>query len=525
MHRLQELVRLHRLGVPMRRVATQLRMSPNTERAYRQALARVGLLEGDVASLPELAELRAAVERELASETPKQHTSSISRWSVEVKRLLGAGNGPTAIFDYLRLEHEDFEGSIGAVKRMVTRLRKDEGPRAEDVVIPVTTAPGEVAQVDFGYVGRLWDRETGRMRKAYVFVMVLGYSRRMVVRVTFDQKVETWLRCHVEAFQELGGVPKVIVPDNLKAAVVRAAFGVDGAATLNRSYRELARSFGFQVDPTPIYSPEKKGKVESAVKYVKRSFFGPRADLVDVEQIRPKLQRWVEEIAAKRIHGTTREAPLARFEQERPHLLVLPSWKWEPVVWREAKVHRDTHVQVAHALYSVPWRWIGKTCLVRLTAHSVELYVDDVRVGTHARVAKGKRSTIESHLPEERRDHRHRSREHWEERAAAIDPAVGEYIREVFDADDVLYQLRTVIAMVTHLEGFPAERAVGAVRRARYYGLHKYAGLKEILKKALDLEPLPEASRPIEEPAAKPRFARNVQELLDLPLEKTDAPN
>jgi transposase len=176
------------------------------------------------------------------------------------------------------------------------KWRKARGVRAEDVAIPVETAAGDVAQVDFGYVGKLYDASCGQLRKAWVFVMVLAYSRRMIVRLCFDQKIETWLRVHVEAFAELRGAPHTIVPDNLKAAVVRAAFGVDGAASLNRSYRELARHYGFKIDPAPIYQPKKKGKVESGVKYVKRNFFAGR-DGEDVGDVRVALQRWVDEIA------------------------------------------------------------------------------------------------------------------------------------------------------------------------------------------------------------------------------------
>ena len=82
----------------------------------------------------------------------------------------------------------------------------------------------------------------------------------MACGIVFDQKVETFLRLHAEVFEELGGVPRVVVPDNLKSAVIRAAFGVDGETVLNRSYRELARHFGFKVDPTPVRDPRKKGK-------------------------------------------------------------------------------------------------------------------------------------------------------------------------------------------------------------------------------------------------------------------------
>lgn len=524
MHLLQELVRLHRLGLSNRVIAKRLGISRTTERKYRTPLSIAGMLEGDPAALPELAELKAVVAADHGDEAPATRPSSIEDWVDTITAMLEAGAGPTAIYDRLRLD-ERFEGSLGAVKRLCLRLRKAKGISAEDVAIPVETVAGEVAQVDFGYVGQLYDADEGRMRKAWIFVMVLGFSRLMVVRIVFDQKIETWLRCHAEAFAELGGVPKVIVPDNLKAAVIRASFAVDGATVLNRSYREFARFHGFQVDPAPVCAPEKKGKVESAVKYVKHNFFAARKDMLDVGELRDELRRWLDQVANARVHGTTRRRPNERFEIERQHLLPLPAQRWELVLWREAKVHTDTHVQVARATYSVPWRLVGKGVLIRLTKHSVEIFWDDVRVATHERKPPGTRSTIEAHLPEHRRDLRHRSRDFWEQRADALGEDVGAYIREVFDADDVLSQLRTVQSIVTHLETFPRERAQAACRRARFYGLHKYGGIKEILRKGLDLEPLPLVVQRQSGVLESPRFARDVGELLQLPLEKTDAPN
>lgn len=165
----------------------------------------------------------------------------------------------------------------------------------------------------------------------------------MVVRIVFDQNVETWMRLHAGAIEELGGVPKVIVPDNLEAAVIRAAFGADDAPVLHRSYRELARHCGFEVDPAPVRAPQKKGKVESGVKYVKRSYFAPRAAQLDVVELGRGLARWVLEIAGQRAHGTTRTKPMEVFENvERAALLPLPSKRWQPVPWREASVHQDT---------------------------------------------------------------------------------------------------------------------------------------------------------------------------------------
>jgi transposase len=508
-HRLEELVRLHRMGTGAREVARLLKMGPNIERRYRTALASEGLLAGSVDDLPALDVLKAAVEKHAPPPaTPPQAISSLDAHRDTIAGLVKKGLRPRAIFDRLRLDLAPFRGSYSAVKRLCRALRKAEGVRAEDVAIPVETAPGEIAQVDFGYVGKLLDPETMTLRKAWCFVMVLGYSRHMVVRVVFDQKTETWLRLHVEAFSELGGVVETVVPDNLKAAVVRAAFSVDGTTELNRSYRELAHHYGFKIDPTPPYDAAKKGKVEAGVKYVKSNFFTGR-EKTDAAEVRRDLARWTLEIAGTRTHGTTFRKPLEVFTDiEKPALRPLPRAPFEAVVWKKASVHRDTHVAFDRRLYSVPWRLIGSEVWVQATARSVAIYADDVRVATHARRGPGPRSTIESHLPDHRADLRHRSREHWEQRADAMGAEVGLFIREVFDVDDVLSQLRTVQAIVTHLESFPRERARAACVRARLFGAYGYPAIKNILRRALDLEPLPAVALPAAPTSNDvPRFA------------------
>ncbi len=516
MYRLQELVRLHRMGTKSRDVARLLRMSPKTELGYRTALTAAGLLAGDPADLPDLDILKVAVLEQRPPRPAPQQRSSVERWAHAIREMRARGAQPRAIFDRLRLEEPDFAGSLSAIKRFCARLDHEQGVQADDVVIPVETGPGEIAQVDFGYVGKLYDPREGVLRKAWVFVMVLGYSRHLFARVVFDQRVETWLALHQEAFRWFGAVPQVLVPDNLKAAVVRAAFAIDGAASLNRSYRELARHYGFKVDPTPIYAPEKKGKVESAVRYVKRSFFRPR-DLADVDVANRELDRWVREIAGLRHHGTTGRKPREVFEQaEAQHLLPLPGVPFETVMWKEATVHTDSHVSFEKRLYSVPWRLIGKTVWIRATPATVTIYADDTRVATHDRRGTEVRSTLDHHLPEHRGELRHRSRSFWEQRADGLGDEVGAFIREVFDADEVLTQLRTVQAMVRHLQQFPVERARAACARARFYGNHTYGGLKRILAHGLDLEPLPTAVVPARGVLESPRYARSAQQLLDL---------
>lgn len=508
MHRLQELVRLHREGMSARECARVLGMSRNTARRYLRAVRDAGLLSGEVDELPDLEALRDVVDAAMPTKRVPQRASSVDPWALAIAEMADRGAKPKAIFDALRLSDPDFTGSLDAVKRFYRRWKKNRPPDPATVAIPVQTGPGEVAQVDFGYVGYLFDPDQQRMRRAWVFVMVLGYSRHMFAKIVFDQKTTTWLRLHVEAFSAFGGVPEVVVPDNLKAAVIRAAFGADrDKVALNRSYRELARHYGFVIDPTPPYSPEKKGKVESAVRYVKSNFFKPRA-IEDIREAQPQLTRWCLEIAGQRTHGTTGRQPLQVFEtEERSALRPLPVRPFEPVVWKKAKIHPNAHVLFERRQYSVPWTHIGKEAWVRATPGSVVLYVEDVRVATHDRAGRGP-ATRDEHLPEHRRDLRHRSRDYWISRARVMGDEVGDYVQDVFGSDEVLSQLRTVQAIVTHLEKFPRERAIAACERARFYGNHTYRGIRDILRKGLDQDPLPPTLFPQPESGVRPRFSR-----------------
>lgn len=511
---LQELVRLHRMGVGAREVARLLGISPNTERQYRRMLLLNALLEGDPQDLPELEVLRAAVSASLPSATPAQQRSSAEDWHDQIAEALERNVSPKALWDKLRLrEGDSLRVSLRAFQRYYQRLQQERGPSEADVVIPVETRPGEIAQVDFGSVGRLYDPLAGLFRRAWVFVMVLAYSRHMFAQIAFDQRVETWLRLHAKAFQWFGGCVGTLVPDNLRAAVVRAAFRLDDETELNRSYRELARHYGVVIDPTPPRAPEKKGKVESSVKYVKRNYFAPRGDY-DSERLALELPLWLRSIAGERIHGTTRRTPLELFEIEKPHLRPLPPQAYELTIWKHATVHRDCHVIFDGAYYSAPWRLVGRKLWVHATASSVVLYCDDERVASHRRATRGVRVTNDEHLPELRGPYRHRQREYWQERADEIGSETSAFIRDVFESADELSRIRTVIAMMRLLQKHPVERAERACARARYFANYTYRGLAEIFRRGLDFDSLPGTNHATYGQLERPQYARRCTDFM-----------
>ena len=523
MHRLREMVRLHRMGTTCHRVAQLLQMSPNTERKYRLAIDAAGLLEGPPEALPEVSELKDAVERAISFSDALGPASSAEPYAAIIEPMLRNGAGPKAIYDKLRLEHgEAFTVSYHAIKRLSRRLKRHFKVRQEDVVIPVDTKPGLIAQVDFGEVCRLQDPLTGEYRRAWVFVMVLGFSRHMFARIVFDQRAETWQALHVAAFEALGGVPEFVVPDNLKAAVIRAAFR-QSEASLNRSYRDLAQFYRFKIDPAPPRQPQKKGKVESAVNYVKSNFIKPRS-FTDIDAANEELARWIAQTAGQRVHGTTGKQPLAVFEsEERGTLTPLPSKAYVPVIWKKSRVLRDSHVHYDRRLYSVPWRYIGRDVWLRVTPTTVEIEVDSVRVATHRREGDDRRETTPGHLPEHRAELQNRDPEYWQQRAEAMGPEVGTYIREIFESDSVLSHLRTVQRIIKILDEYPKERAAATCKRAQFYGLYTPSGIRRILEDHLDAQPLPMAMVPSTS-STPARYARTAAELMRMPLEVPNEP-
>jgi len=262
--------------------------------------------------------------------------------------------------------------------------------------------------------------------------------------------------------------------------------------------------------------------VESAVKYVKRNFFAPR-EFADIQDANRRLDAWTIEIAGQRLHGTTHRRPLELFEIEKAHLRPLPPTRFECVEWKKVTVHTDSQIAFERRLYPVPWRLMGKKVWVQATAKTIAVYWEDTRVATHQRNKPVPPEVYDQYLPDQRSPLRYRSQSFWLDRAERLGADVVDYVREVFACDDVLSQLRTVQAVVTHLEKFPPARAQAACRRAQYYGNYTYPGVRDILRQGLDREPLPVAVVPAATATERPRYARRLDELLQLPLLKEDS--
>ena len=261
---------------------------------YREWAEEQGLLAGP---LPPLGDLHQLLKETLNSVAPPQNISTVEPYRELVAKLRKGGVEIAAISE--RLREQGYSGSYASVYRFVNRLE----PRAPDATVRVETRPGEEAQVDFGYAGKMIDAETGGLRKTWAFVMTLSWSRHQYVEFVFDQKAWTWLRLHRNAFTFLGGVPGRVVPDNLKAAIIHQCWGAEPQA--QQSYRECAEHYDFLIAPCRPRKPEHKGKVESGVHYVKRNFLGGR-EATSIEQANRDVQRWINTTAGSAFTGRSK---------------------------------------------------------------------------------------------------------------------------------------------------------------------------------------------------------------------------
>jgi len=341
-----------------------------------------------------------------------------------------------------------------------------------------------------------------------------GLPRHQYVELVLDQTVETWLACHRRAFEWLGGCPGRVIIDNAKCAITRACMY---SPEVQRSYAALAEGYGFRIDACPPHDPQKKGIVESGVKYVKKSFVPLRTfrDLTDANR---QLREWIMQQASTREHGTTREQPLARFAIEKPLLTTLPDVAPVLAVWSEVKVHTDGHVVYKKALYSVPFTLVGKSLWLKSTDTVVQLFHQHELIATHPRLRKaGDRHTVRDHQPPAAQAWLEHDPQWCLARAKEIGPSCHALVLAMFN-DTVLVNLRGAQGVVRMREKFGDQRLNAACERALAFASPKYRTVKTILDKGLDSQPTAASAQTSTAPADTylngGRFGRDLHSLL-----------
>lgn len=382
-----------------------------------------------------------------------------------------------------------FDGGYDCVKRF---LSKNKTKHSATVILDFK--PGEVAQVDFGTGPDIIDCWTGECHKTWFFVMTLAFSRHQYLEFVLNQRVETWLSCHRHAFEFFAGVPRKLIIDNPKCAITKACYH---DPQVQRAYAEYAEGYNFLISPCPVRDPQKKGIVESGVKYVKNNFL-PLLEPRDLNDMNRLALKWVMGTAGNRIHGTTMQRPLNNFtEVEKGFLQALPKVALEPISWTQVKLHGNCHVQFVKCFYSAPYKLIHQSLWLRAAEKSVEIYHDNDLVAVHPRLFRpGQRSTVNEHMPPEAQAYWMADPQWCLTQAAKVGASCFELMQEQF-SNKVLDKLRSMQGLLGLSKKYGRKRLEAACARAIDHGSPTYSAVKQILAKGLDQEPV--SSEPLDE--------------------------
>ena len=392
-----KILRLHHAEKwPVGTIARQVRVHHST---VRRVLAQAGLEAGRVSSRSSMADPFVPFIETTLQKYPRLAASRL----YDMVRERGYPGGP----DHFRV--------------VVARFRPRKPAEA---YLRLRTLPGEQAQVDWGHFGKLVIGQATRQLLA--FVMVLSWSRQVFVRFFLGAQMANFQRGHVQAFEAFGGVPRVLLYDNLKSAVLER-YG--DAIRFNPQLLEFAAHYRYEPRPVAVARGNEKGRVERAIRYIRDSFFAAR-DFTDIDDLNAQADAWCAGISADRKCPedrtmTVREA----LELERPKLLALPDNPPSCDEHKDVSVGKTPYVRFDLNDYSVPHDRVRRIVVVRASLHTVRVLDGNEVIATHARTFdKGRTVEDPAHIRElvarKRQGRKHRAMD----RLQAAAPATAELL-------------------------------------------------------------------------------------------------
>lgn len=487
MRKIREVLRLrYEAGLSARQVAASVRIARSSVGEYERRLAAAGLSW----PLPEgLSDTD--LERRLYPPSPALQIPSeirpVPNWAVIHQELRKPGVTLALLWEEYRTAHPQgfaYSWFCDHYRRWAGQL---------DRVMRQTHRAGEKLFVDYaGQTVEVIDQRTGEVCTAQIFIAVLGASNYTYAEATWTQTLPDWIGAHVRAFQFLGGVSEVVVPDNLRSGVTKACrYEPD----LNPSYAELAEHYGVAVVPARVRKPRDKAKAEGGVLLVERWILAAlrHRTFFSLSELNAAIATLLERLnnrPFKKLPGTRRSA----FEQiDQPVLRPLPATPYVFATWKKVRVHIDYHVEVDGHYYSVPYALVKQQLDARLTDHTLECFHKGQRVASHARShLKGRHTTVAEHMPKAHREYAEWTPQRLVRWAEKSGPATAGVISQVLSRPHPQQGFRSCLGIMRLGERFGQDRLEAACRRALLLGACRYKSIESILNRGLDRQALPE---------------------------------
>jgi transposase len=487
MRHVRDVLRLKAAGVSGNEIARRLNVAPSTVRLTLQRLAAAGLtwpLSAEVTDTALEALLFTAVG---TKQGHRRHAEP--DWAVIHRELKRKHVTLQILWDEYIERHPD-----GYRYSRFCELYRGWASRLS-VTMRQTHAGGDKLFVDYAgdTVPVIIDRLTGKTRPAQIFVAVLGASNFTYAEASWTQALGDWIGAHTRAFAAIGGVPRLLVPDNTKVAVIKACLY---EPQVNRTYAEMAAYYDTAVLPARPRRPRDKAKVEVAVLIIERWLLGRLRhrrfySLAELNTAIAELLRQLNEERPIRRLGVTRRALLE--ELDRPNLKRLPAEPYSFAEWRVRRVGPDYHVEIAAHFYSVPHRFARREVEARVTPQTVEIFCKGERIAAHRRGSGNHgHTTVAEHMPSSHRRYADWTIERIRRAAASIGPATAALCELILERRPHPEQgFRACLGIVRLVRPFGADRLEAAATRAIEIGTLTYGSVRSILDNKLDRQSPP----------------------------------
>ena len=498
MRKIREVLRLHSLGLSQRQIAASCAVGQATVSEYLKAAEVAGLKWPDIA---EWGEDRLTETVAPSREKPVHRNQPPEPDYADIRHELQTNKHVT-----LQLLWEEYREKNPEGYRYSRFCDLCRGwLRRQEVVLRHEHRAGEKLFVDYaGDTIPVHNAATGEVTPAEIFVAVLGASSYTYSEATGTQGLSDWIGAHMRTFEFLGGVPEIVVPDNLKSGVTKAC---RYEPSVNRTYEEMAAHYGVAVVPARRAKPRDKAKVEAGVLVVerwilaalrKRKFFS----LAEINQAIQELLVRLNDRPFRKRDGSRRSL----FESlDKPALRVLPAERYEYGDWETHRVNIDYHVAFDNHWYSVPYQLTQQEVEVRATATTVEVFHRGLRVASHARShVPHDATTVNDHRPKAHQRHLEWTPSRLVDWAKTIGPATAELFDRIMASKRHPEQgYRSCLGILRLSKQYTSQRVEAAARRAIALHACSYQSIKSILQCHLDsqeIEPAAEPKPPLDHP-------------------------
>jgi transposase len=484
MRKCREILRLSLVALlSVRAIARSLMISPSTVGDYVRRASVAGLTWEQIEQLSDQALEQALFSAPTPPPAPCERP--LPDWPQVHRELRRKGVTLQLLWEEYKAVHPD------GVQYSWFCQRYRDWAATLDVVMRQEHRGAEKLFVDYaGQTVPIVDRNSGEVRQAQVFVATLGASSYTYAEATWSQNLSDWTGSHIRAFKYIGGVPELLVPDNLKSAVERACrYEPD----INSTYHELACHYGTAVLPARVRKPRDKAKVEKSVQLVERWILAALRNqtFFTLSGLNSEIARLLERLNNRPF----RKLPGSRkslFEAlDVPALKPLPPTHYVFCEWKKVRVNIDYHIEFDGHYYSVPYTLARKELMCRYTSHTVELLHNGERVASHRRSkAKGRHTTVPEHMPEKHRRMGEFTPERLIRWAEKTGPGTAKLIEKIIASRAHPQQAyRSCLGVLRLGKSYGEQRLEAACQRALLLGTYRYRSIESILRKRLDEQP------------------------------------